>query len=190
MPLVEDDALERGEEFSRGLAGEEERERLGRRHEDIGEAIALAGSGRGGGVAGASFDGEGEAHLEDREREGLFDVAGDGSERRDVEDADAGERSVCAALVDHRCEGAHVGGVGLAGAGGDLDEAGVAGGEGGPCGALEGPGRPGARREPRLDLGQSRGSGDRHRAGGACRTPGDRRARGGGGSGRLGHARR
>jgi hypothetical protein len=137
VPFVEYDGAQGGESFGCVLAREEESERLGGGHEDVREEVSLALALGGGGVAGAALDACREGEIVDGLLKGEGDIAGDRAERCDVEGVDAGGRFGLAKEVGEVGEGTPEGGVGLSGAGGDLDQAAAAGGEVGPGVELE-----------------------------------------------------
>jgi hypothetical protein len=85
VQFVEDDALETAEQLARVAVGQEQRQLLGRRQQDVGRSFDLARALVGRRVAGARLDPDRQRHVED----GHFQVSGDvdreGLERRDVE---------------------------------------------------------------------------------------------------------
>ena len=85
MQLVEDDALERAEEIGRIGRGQNQRQLLRRREQDVRRVAALALPLCGRRIAGAGFDANRQCHLGDRSLQVAGDVDGERLERRDVE---------------------------------------------------------------------------------------------------------
>ena len=85
MQLVQHEVSERAEESARVRIGQEKRQLLGRRHQDVGRLAALALTAVLRRVAGARFDGNGEAHFGDGHFEIALHVDGERLQGRDVE---------------------------------------------------------------------------------------------------------
>ncbi len=92
VQFVEHDAGQRGEEFRRVGAGEQQRQLFRRRHQDRGWRVALAQAAVLRRVAGAGFDGDAEAHFGEQDFEVALDVDGERLQRRDVERVQRGLR--------------------------------------------------------------------------------------------------
>jgi hypothetical protein len=85
MQLVEHDALERREQIWRIVGGEQQRELLGRREQDIRRIAPLTLAPRHRRVAGAGLHLHRQAHLRNRRLEVARNVDGERFQRRDVE---------------------------------------------------------------------------------------------------------
>ena len=85
VQLVEDDAAQVGEQGERVRRGEQQRDLLGRRQEDVRRALALALALCDGRVAGARLDRYAEPQIGDGPAEVALDVDGQRFQRRDVE---------------------------------------------------------------------------------------------------------
>ena len=85
VQFVEDDGAQPGKEAFRLAVGEQQRELLGGREQDVGWALNLSGALVRRGVAGPGLDRDGEIHAGDRRVEVAGDVDGERLERRDVE---------------------------------------------------------------------------------------------------------
>ena len=92
MQLVDDDALESPEDRRRVRVGQHERQRFGRRHQDLRRRLALALALLVRRVAGARLGADPEAHLGDRLHEIAMHVDGERLERREVEGVQSGPR--------------------------------------------------------------------------------------------------
>ena len=150
VPLVDDDGVDRRELFLRGLARQHQAQRFGRRHERGRKAAVLPGALGGRRVAGANADRPRQAELVERRLHRPRRVGGERAHRRQPQDA---ERRRAGAPQRHAQgggarEGAEPDGVGLARAGGRVQQAALAGRHRRPDLALESERLPAARREP------------------------------------------
>ena len=174
VPFVHDDAADGGESSGGVGVGEEEGEALGGGDEGRGELGALAFSDGCGGVAGAEFDGPGEAEGFEGLAHGVGGVVGERAEGCDPEDAEGrrgGGGGVVAgfgAPVEPFDDGAEPDGECFADAGGRVDEAAFGARVGVPGAFLEGEGFPAAPAEPRNDVFSSRSV---HGPSRRCRSP-------------------
>ena len=145
VPLVDDDRANPGEQLRRPRIRQEKRERLGRRHEDVRQALALPrpfGRRR---VARPRPDRDREPARLDRLAQRKLDVARERPERRQVDDREPVRRP--RHEIGERPE---VRRIGLAAPGRHMDEPALAAREALPALALEGVRRPPARGEPAL----------------------------------------
>ena len=163
--LVEDDGIEIGEQVGAVGVAEQQRQLLGRRHQDVGGNAALPGAARHRGVAGARLGADRQLHLVDRRHEVAGDVDGQRLQRRDIERVQAAP-AVGARALRQADEGRQEAGQRLARPG-RRDQQGRA-----PLPRrfeqrqLMRPRRPSARREPSGErLGQRRGDRRRQAAG-------------------------
>ena len=85
MQFVQHDAPERAEHTLGVAMAEQQRQLLGRRHQDVGRIVTLPGAAMHGRIAGPRLDLDACAHLADRGGEVAGDVDGQGLERRDIE---------------------------------------------------------------------------------------------------------
>ncbi len=85
MQFVEHHALERAEQIGRIGGGEQQRQLLRRRHQDVRRIAALACALRDRRIAGARLDPDRQLHLGNRRFEIARDVDGERLQRRDVE---------------------------------------------------------------------------------------------------------
>ncbi len=84
VQFIEDDAAKRGEQMFGVGAGEQKRQLLGRRQQNIRRISALALALGGGGVAGARLNANAKPHLGDGERQIALDVDGERLQRRNI----------------------------------------------------------------------------------------------------------
>ena len=101
MQLVEHDVAEVGEESARVGRGDQQRELLGRREQNVGRRKLLARALVRRRVASARFQRHRQADLRDRLAEIALDIHGERLERRDVEGVDAAPRGPRLALAAH-----------------------------------------------------------------------------------------
>ncbi len=92
MQLVEHDAAQRAEGALGVGVAEQQRQLLGRRHQDIGRGVTLALAAVRRGVAGARLDLDGCAHIGNGDGQIARHVDGQRLERGDVERVEAGRR--------------------------------------------------------------------------------------------------
>jgi hypothetical protein len=85
MQLIDDHAFQIGEELRRIGVAQQQRQRLGRRQQEIGRPLALAHAPALRRVAGAALGPHRQAHLGDRRLEIAADVGRQRLQRRDVE---------------------------------------------------------------------------------------------------------
>ena len=152
VPLVDDGQLEMVEQLRRVIAREQERQALGRRDERGREPVPLARADAGRGIAGAGLDGPRKSQVLDGRTERRFGVGRERPEGSDPEDAErwrpglwGGASRIVSQPFEHRPDPRRVG---LAGAGGRVDQAALTGEVGAPGLLLEREGTPVMEPEP------------------------------------------
>ena len=149
MPFIEHHRLQLGEELGGGLVGEQQREGFGGGDQDVGRVAQLRAPFAGAGVAVAQADAQGPAHGLDRLLDRRRQIAAEGPQGGEHQQAQA--RLGATGFGQQAGDRAEHGGVGLAGAGGHLDQAALAGEIGAPGLALEGQRPPPLVAKPGLD---------------------------------------
>ena len=135
VPLVHDHKLEVVEQRGGIVAGEEEREAFGCGDQRRRQALALSRSDPRGRVAGAGLDGPGKPQILDRGAERGLGVAGECAQRSQPQHPERCRRAaaprggIVAEPLEHR---SHPRGVGLARAGGRVDQSALPGEVGAP----------------------------------------------------------
>lgn len=124
VPFVHDDGIDATQLGARVLAGEHEAERLGRRHQCRRPMPVLAGPLAGRGVARAQTHLPAQAQGRHRALERAHRVGSQRAHRRDPQHAQAAAALGAARQLAQQCAEPH--GIGLAGAGGGVQQAAVA----------------------------------------------------------------
>ena len=161
VPLVKHHRLELTEQLRRLGIGQQHAQGFRRGDQDLGRRAQLLAAFMAAGVAVADRQAQGPAHGPDRCLDGQGQVAAEGPQGGEIEEAQAFGSGAWllrgpARFFQHLRNRTHHGGVGLAGAGGHLDQAAFAGQIGLPGLALERHRRPALLGEPGFDGGKTR----------------------------------
>ena len=155
VPLVDDHRVDAGELLARAFARQHQAQRFGRRHERARKAPVLLGALGRRRVAGADADRPGDVEVVERCAHRPCRIGGEGAHRRQPEDAERGRRTGaigCRQRAEgtRALKGAEPDRVGLARAGGRVQQAALSLGHRNPDLALERERPPVARGEPRV----------------------------------------